>query len=183
MTHDKPPAGSLRRYIAVGDSFTEGLDDPAEDGSMRGWADRVADVLSATEPDFEYANLAVRGRLIRQIVAEQVPAAVAMAPGLVSLAAGGNDIIRPGGDPDTLAEIFDSAVAGLRASGARVLIFTGADLVAASEPIDAAPAPSTTVPHRRRSSVRNMSACNRPSSPVAPSCSQDRSGCPGSCWP
>jgi hypothetical protein len=52
-----------------------------------------------------------------------------MSPGLVSLAAGGNDIIRPGGDPDTLAEIFDGAVARLRASGSRVLMFTGADLV------------------------------------------------------
>ena len=52
-----------------------------------------------------------------------------MSPGLVSLAAGGNDIIRPGGDPDTLAEIFDGAVARLRASGCRVLMFTGADLV------------------------------------------------------
>ena len=80
-------------------------------------------------PGLQYANLAVRGKLIRQIVAEQVLAAIAMSPGLVSLGGGGNDIIRPGGDPDTLAEIFDGAVARLRASGCRVLMFTGADLV------------------------------------------------------
>ena len=48
---------------------------------------------------------------------------------MVSIAGGGNDIIRPGGDPDTLAELFDAAVARLRASGCRVLMFTGADLV------------------------------------------------------
>ena len=47
----------------------------------------------------------------------------------VSIAGGGNDIIRPGGDPDTLAELFDAAVARLRAAGCRVLMFTGADLV------------------------------------------------------
>jgi lysophospholipase L1-like esterase len=115
--------------VAIGDSFTEGLNDAAPGGGYRGWADRLAGLIAVEHPGLRYANLAVRGRLIRQIVAEQVPAAVAMSPGLVSLAAGGNDIIRPGGDPDTLAEIFDSAVARLRASGARVLMFTGADLV------------------------------------------------------
>jgi lysophospholipase L1-like esterase len=116
-------------FVAIGDSFTEGLNDAAPGGGYRGWADRLAGLIAVEHPGLRYANLAVRGRLIRQIVAEQVPAAVAMSPGLVSLAAGGNDIIRPGGDPDTLAEIFDSAVARLRASGARVLMFTGADLV------------------------------------------------------
>ena len=73
----------------------------------------------------------MRGKLLRQIVAEQVPARAVSTPppGLVSIAGGGNDIIRPGGDPDTLAELFDAAVARLRASGCRVLMFTGADLV------------------------------------------------------
>ena len=116
-------------FVAIGDSFTEGLNDAAPGGGYRGWADRLAGLIAVEHPGLRYANLAVRGRLIRQIVAEQVPAAIAMSPGLVSLAAGGNDIIRPGGDPDTLAEIFDSAVARLRASGSRVLMFTGADLV------------------------------------------------------
>ncbi len=116
-------------FVAIGDSFTEGLNDAAPGGGYRGWADRLAGLIAVEHPGLQYANLAVRGKLIRQIVAEQVPAAIAMSPGLVSLAAGGNDIIRPGGDPDTLAEIFDGAVARLRASGCRVLMFTGADLV------------------------------------------------------
>ena len=115
-------------FVAIGDSFTEGLNDAAPGGGYRGWADRLAGLIAAEHPGLQYANLAVRGKLIRQITAEQVPAALAMSPGLVSLAAGGNDIIRPGGDPDTLAEIFDGAVAKLRASGTRVLMFTGADL-------------------------------------------------------
>src|ERR1700678_1316307 len=116
-------------FVAIGDSFTEGLNDAAPGGGYRGGADRLAALIAVEPPGLRYANLAVRGKLIRQIVDEQVPAAVAMSPGLVSLAAGGNDIIRPGGDPDTLAEIFDGAVARLRASGSRVLMFTGADLV------------------------------------------------------
>jgi len=116
-------------FVAIGDSFTEGLNDAAPGGGYRGWADRLAGLIAVEHPGLQYANLAVRGKLIRQIVAEQVPAAIAMSPDLVSLTAGGNDIIRPGGDPDTLAEIFDGAVARLRASGCRVLMFTGADLV------------------------------------------------------
>ena len=60
-----------RRFIALGDSITEGLTDPYADGQMRGWADRVADVMAA-EPGFTYANLAVRGRTLDRVVAEQV---------------------------------------------------------------------------------------------------------------
>lgn len=116
-------------FVAIGDSFTEGLNDVAPDGGYRGWADRLAGLLAAGYPGLRYANLAVRGKLLRQIVAGQLPAAVAMAPGLVSVAAGGNDILRPGGDPDTLAELFDVAVARLRAAGCQVLMFTGADPV------------------------------------------------------
>jgi lysophospholipase L1-like esterase len=114
-------------FVAIGDSFTEGLNDAAGGGGYRGWADRLAGQLAAEYPGLRYANLAVRGRLLREIVAGQVPAAAAISPGLVSLAGGGNDILRPGGDPDSLAELFDAAVARLRETGARVLIFTLAD--------------------------------------------------------
>jgi lysophospholipase L1-like esterase len=122
-----PGSPSAASFVAIGDSFTEGLNDPATDGGFRGWADRLAGLLAAENPDMRYANLAVRGKLLREIVAEQVPAAVAMSPALVSIAGGGNDILRPGGDPDTLAELFDAAVARLRQAGCRVLVFTGFD--------------------------------------------------------
>ena len=66
------------RYVALGDSFTEGVgdDDPARPNGVRGWADRVAEQLGAADPAFGYANLAIRGRKLRQIMAEQVDAAV-----------------------------------------------------------------------------------------------------------
>jgi lysophospholipase L1-like esterase len=126
-------------YVAIGDSFTEGLNDPAPGGGFRGWADRLAGMLAVRYPGLRYASLAVRGKLLRQIVRDQVPAAVALlaehdaqtpSAGLVSIAGGGNDILRPGGDPDTLAELLDSAVARLRQGGSRVLMFTGFDPVA-----------------------------------------------------
>jgi len=124
-----PDPPGLVSFVALGDSFTEGLNDPAPSGGFRGWADRLAELLAAEHPGLRYANLAVRGKLLRQIVHEQVPAAVAMSPALVSLAGGGNDILRPGADPDVLAELFDAAVARLGQACCRVLVFTGFDPV------------------------------------------------------
>jgi lysophospholipase L1-like esterase len=120
-------ASSPPSFVAIGDSFTEGLNDPAPGGGFRGWADLLAEMLAGQYPALEYANLAVRGKLLRQIVHEQLPAAIALSPGLVSIAGGGNDILRPGGDPDTLAELFDAGVARLRQAGCQVLMFTGFD--------------------------------------------------------
>jgi lysophospholipase L1-like esterase len=118
---------SIGSFIALGDSFTEGLADARQDGGYRGWADRFAEHLAARNPGLRYANLAVRGKLLGEVVSEQLPVAVAMAPDLVSIAAGGNDLLRPAADPDRLAEGFDRAVARLREAGCEVLLFTGFD--------------------------------------------------------
>ena len=122
-----PQSPGEASFVAIGDSFTEGLDDVAPGGSYRGWSDRLAGLLAAEYPGLRYANLAVRGRVLREIVAEQVPVAAAMAPGLVSLGGGGNDVLHLGADPDTLAELFDAAVARLQGAGSRVLIFSICD--------------------------------------------------------
>ncbi|NDZ79157.1 MULTISPECIES: SGNH/GDSL hydrolase family protein [unclassified Streptomyces] len=116
-------------YAAIGDSFTEGVGDPGPDGTFVGWADRLAVLLDDRVPEhtFRYANLAVRGRLLDQIVDEQVPRAKELAPDLVSFSAGGNDIIRPGSDPDDAAERFERALADLTASVGTVMVTTGFD--------------------------------------------------------
>ena len=119
---------AIGSFVALGDSFTEGLDDPrADQAGYLGWADRFAGMLAEQRPGLRYANLAVRGKLLREVVDEQVPRAIAMTPDLVSLAAGGNDLLRPRGDPDALAEQFDEAVRTLLMAGCQVLVFTGFD--------------------------------------------------------
>ena len=131
----RQPAGGpvIGSYAAVGDSFTEGVGDPGPDGAFVGWADRLAVLLAdrragqAPSGDFRYANVAVRGRLLDQVVAEQVPRAVELAPDLVTFCAGGNDLLRPGGDPDAVAERFEAAVAELTAVVGTVLVCTGFD--------------------------------------------------------
>lgn len=116
--------------VSIGDSFTEGIGDPEprSPGGHRGWADRVAEVLSAQTHDFAYANLAIRGRLLQQIIDEQVEPALELRPDLVTISAGGNDIIRPGTDADEVAARFDSAVERLRRDRATVVVFTGPDV-------------------------------------------------------
>ena len=118
-----------RSFVAMGDSFTEGLDDPYPEGTYRGWADLVAARLAIDAgPDFGYANLAVRGRLFSKVVAEQLPAALAMRPDLVSFAAGGNDVLRRKADPAGLVAQLDQVVGELRAAGADVILFRFADV-------------------------------------------------------
>lgn len=127
-----PPV--VRRYVALGDSLTEGMCDPAAAGGghpWRGWADRLAEALAARAAaqgaGFDYANLAVRGRLLTEIVAEQVPVALDLAPDLVSLIGGGNDVLRAGVDVDAICAVLEDGVAAFRARGATVLMATAYD--------------------------------------------------------
>jgi lysophospholipase L1-like esterase len=120
---------SWQSFVAIGDSFTEGLDDPyPEHGLYRGWADLVATRLSAEVPDFGYANLAVRGRKLGPVIDEQVPVALGLRPDLISFAAGGNDALRRTFDGPALTGQLDEVVKLLRASGADLLLFGFAQL-------------------------------------------------------
>lgn len=118
---------SFGSFVALGDSFTEGVGDPDPDGGVQGWADRFARSLDAGSPGLRYANLAIRGKLLGQVIDEQVPEAIRLGPDLVSIAAGGNDLLRPRADPDALAASFGRAVASLRSAGSTVMLFTGFD--------------------------------------------------------
>ncbi len=124
---------TFSKYVALGDSFTEGVGDPdpARPNGLRGWADRFAEALAAQAAeaggDFGYANLAIRGRKLPAIIAEQVEPALALGPDLVTIHGGGNDVLRPKVDLDALAASYDEAIGRLASSGAHVVLFTIAD--------------------------------------------------------
>jgi lysophospholipase L1-like esterase len=120
-----------RSFVAMGDSFTEGMNDAYPDGTFRGWADLVAARLAVDAgPDFGYANLAIRGRLLDQVIDTQLEPTLTMRPDLVSFAAGGNDVLRPRMDARSLVERIDPVIARLRAAGADVILFRFADVTA-----------------------------------------------------
>lgn len=117
------------RFAALGDSFTEGVGDAPAGAGERGWADLVAAGLAATYGRVDYANLAIRGKRLDSIVADQLPAALALkpAPNLVSLNGGGNDMLRPGADVDQLIRLTREAVRRCVGAGAHAVLLSGPD--------------------------------------------------------
>jgi len=120
--------GVYTRYVALGDSQTEGLWDGNDSDGIIGFADRLAALLDAVHPGLRYANLAIRGRRIRDVLDDQLPRALAMEPDLISVCVGMNDITRPG-------KLFGRALADmdlmhlvLAQSGATVLTTTFPDI-------------------------------------------------------
>ena len=119
---------NYERYVAIGDSTSEGLDDPDGHGGYRGWANRLADRLAELQGSVWYANLAVRGRTTRQIRDEQLARAVAMRPNLATCVAGTNDVLRRRFDPDPFGADLHAMQSALIGAGATVLTFTLPDL-------------------------------------------------------
>jgi len=113
-------------YAAVGDSFTEGMGDERVDGTPRGWADLVAGALAhAAGGTIGYANLAIRGRLLAPIVDDQLPAAIALGPQLLSINGGGNDILRPRVSIEAVADRLVTAAMRARDAGIRTMVVSG----------------------------------------------------------
>ena len=120
------------RFIALGDSMTEGMSDEVVEGKYRGWADRVADVLAKGDPNFTYLNLAIRGKLLKQVVEDQIPNALKFIEGkqtLVSFHAGANDVLRPNYKPEVSLPEYERGIKQLTDSGATVIVFTVVDKV------------------------------------------------------
>ncbi|CAB4670330.1 MAG: SGNH/GDSL hydrolase family protein [Actinobacteria bacterium] len=117
----------FNRYIACGDSFTEGMADEVVRGHFRGWADRVADVMAEQVEGFTYANLAIRGKLVHQVIENQIPIAISFVTGpetLISFHAGANDVLRPNYKPELVLPAYKKAVRTIAESGATVMLFT-----------------------------------------------------------
>ena len=118
---------NIDRFVAVGDSITEGLSDKTPFGGYRGWADRVADELARQNPEFRYANFAIRGKLLEQIVDEQLPSALKLVNGpttLFSFHAGANDVLRPKLDLDKVINLYSSTVEKISRTQAQLILFT-----------------------------------------------------------
>lgn len=112
------------RYVAIGDSQTEGLGDDDGSGGLRGFADRLAGRLATLTPDFRYANLAVRGKLAGEVHAEQLEQALVLRPDVATVVAGLNDVLRPRCDVGAVAGHLEAMFASLTAAGTTVATVT-----------------------------------------------------------
>ncbi|WP_279107105.1 SGNH/GDSL hydrolase family protein, partial [Gordonia paraffinivorans] len=111
------------RFVAIGDSQTEGLGDPHPEYEFRGWADRFARRLAAYNPDLRYANLAIRGKRTRQVLEEQLEPALALEPDLVAAPLGMNDVIGRS-DLDEVRSDLDTIYRNLAKTDATVIVST-----------------------------------------------------------
>jgi lysophospholipase L1-like esterase len=116
----------FQRYVAIGDSFTEGVGDDLPDGQLRGWADLVAlGLAEASARPVSYANLAIRGKLLGPIVREQLAPALALAPDLLTVSGGGNDLMRPRVEIGYIIGLLQRVVDDALAQGAHVVLVSG----------------------------------------------------------
>ena len=125
---DRPLPPRFARYVALGDSSTEGLEDPDGAGGWRGWADRLAGHLADIQGSVLYANLAVRGRRTAQVRAEQLDRACAMRPDLATVFTGTNDVIARRFDAGRVACDIEAMLSALAGGGATVMVLTLPDL-------------------------------------------------------
>ncbi|MEO3759483.1 SGNH/GDSL hydrolase family protein [Mycobacterium sp. B14F4] len=116
------------RYVAIGDSQTEGLWDGDDSTGLLGFADRLASMIESPHAGLAYANLAVRGRRIRDLLDEQLPQALAMRPDLITVCIGMNDVTRPGPYFGEALRELDELHTRLAASGATVVTTTFPDV-------------------------------------------------------
>lgn len=118
---------TFRRYVAIGDSSTQGIGDPDPKGGWRGWSWRLARRIAA-QGELEYANFATRGRTTREIKDEQLAPALALEPDLVTSFSGTNDVLRVRFDLDGVLADMGHILRASVATGAVVLTFTLPDL-------------------------------------------------------
>ncbi|MEW2249675.1 SGNH/GDSL hydrolase family protein [Streptomyces sp. NPDC058733] len=105
------------RFVALGDSLTEGVGDPVE-GGRRGWAALLAPSLAES---VDFTNLALSGAQTRDVLEKQLPAALALRPDLVSVVIGVNDTLRCTFDLHAVAARLDTVYGDLTGQGATVL--------------------------------------------------------------
>jgi lysophospholipase L1-like esterase len=107
----------MTTLVALGDSITVGMGDPAPGGGWRGWAALLAETLD--EPEMH--NLATLGALTADVELRQLPAALDLKPDVATVVVGINDTLRGNFDPERTGASVGRTVAALRGCGAEVL--------------------------------------------------------------
>ncbi|MED0827113.1 SGNH/GDSL hydrolase family protein [Bacillus pacificus] len=91
MVNTKGGIHMWKRFVAIGDSFTEGIGDEVEGIVLKSWVDHFVQLCVH---DIEYANFAKCGLVTKEIRSQQLEKVLTFKPDLVSLIAGANDVLK-----------------------------------------------------------------------------------------
>ena len=120
----------FRKYVALGDSLTEGLGDDgfSKNRKDKGWADRLANLLACEAANagqsFSYANLAIRGQNTLSILTCQLELALDMKPDLVTIMTGANDLRSLNERLPSMVALMRGAISRLQAIGTKVVLIS-----------------------------------------------------------
>ncbi len=108
-----------KRFVAIGDSFTEGIGDEVEGIVLKSWVDHFVQLCVN---DIEYANFAKRGLVTKEIRSQQLEKALTFKPDLVSLIAGANDVLKGRWNLQTYKNDMEFMIDKLSKTGADIMI-------------------------------------------------------------
>lgn len=108
-----------KHFVAMGDSFTEGIGDEVDGVALQSW---VVSFAELHETELKYTNLAKRGLISKEIREQQLEEALALQPDLVSLIAGANDILKGRFNRDEYEKDMAFMIDALSKSGASIII-------------------------------------------------------------
>lgn len=119
MVHNKGGIHMWKRFVAIGDSFTEGIGDEVEGIALKSWVDHFVQLCVN---DIEYANFAKRGLVTKEIRSQQLEKALTFNPDLVSLIAGANDVLKGRWNHYAYKEDMKCMIDTLSETGADIMI-------------------------------------------------------------
>ncbi|MEG7879759.1 SGNH/GDSL hydrolase family protein [Bacillus paranthracis] len=119
MVHNKGGIYMWKRFVAIGDSFTEGIGDEVEGIVLKSWVDHFVQLCVN---DIEYANFAKRGLITKEIRSQQLEKALTFNPDLVSLIAGANDVLKGRWNHYAYKEDMKCMIDTLSETGADIMI-------------------------------------------------------------
>lgn len=119
MVNNKGGIHMWKRFVAIGDSFTEGIGDEVEGIALKSWVDHFVQLC---ENDIEYANFAKRGLVTKEIRLQQLEKALTFNPDLVSLIAGANDVLKGRWNHDAYKNDMEFMIDTLSKAGADIII-------------------------------------------------------------
>lgn len=119
MVNNKGGIQMWKRFVAIGDSVTEGIGDEVEGIALKSWVNHFVQLC---ENDIEYANFAKRGLVTKEIQSQQLEKALTFNPDLVSLIAGANDVLKGRWNHDAYKNDMEFMIDTLSKAGADIII-------------------------------------------------------------